>query len=160
MRSLRPLLLLVMLSLTAPALSAVDARPTTADPALEAKMMGVAAILRCLVCQNQTIAESNAPLAVDLKQQIREKLAAGMSEDQIADFMVQRYGEFVLYTPPVKSTTWLLWFGPFVLLAWGVTALFMKLRQRNRARPEPDLSQAEHERAMALLESGDRRECS
>jgi cytochrome c-type biogenesis protein CcmH len=105
--------------------------------------------LRCLVCQNQTIADSNADLAVDLRNQVREKLQQGMSERDIVAYMVQRYGDFVLYRPPVKSITWLLWFGPFLLLIGGIIFLGLKLF---RGRPPvDDLPPADMQRAADLL---------
>jgi cytochrome c-type biogenesis protein CcmH len=109
-----------------------EAPPAVADPALEARVLRISEELRCLVCQNQTIADSNAGLAVDLRNQVREMLQKGMEDRQVVDFMVQRYGDFVLYRPPVKGTTWLLWFGPFVLFVVGLAVLIAKLRKRNR----------------------------
>jgi cytochrome c-type biogenesis protein CcmH len=106
--------------------------------------------LRCLVCQNQTLADSNAPLAVDLRNQIREQLAAGKSERDVVDFMVARYGDFVLYRPPLKASTVLLWTGPFVFLIAGFWFLARVLRRRRI--PEPQLSQAERARAAKLLQ--------
>jgi cytochrome c-type biogenesis protein CcmH len=107
----------------------------TADAALDRRVERVTAELRCLVCQNQTIADSHAELALMLKRQVRDMLAHGASDQQAVDFMVQRYGDFVLYRPPVKATTWLLWFGPFALLLGGLALLFARLRARLR---EPD----------------------
>ena len=124
-----------------------------ADPALEARVQAISEELRCMVCQNQTIADSHADLAIDLKNQVREMLKQGMSDKQVIDFMVQRYGDFVLYRPPVKSTTWLLWFGPFLLFAVGLGVLFVKLRGR-RDRNEQTLSAEDHEAAVKLLNSG------
>ena len=95
--------------------------------------------LRCLVCQNQTLADSPAELAVDLRRQLREQVSAGRSDEQILDFMVQRYGDFVLYEPPFKATTVLLWVGPFVLLAAAGLVLLATLRRRRRAPDEPAL---------------------
>lgn len=106
------------------------ASPATADPALEARVLAVAAELRCLVCQNETIAASHAELAVDLRQQIRLQLLQGRTEAQILNFMVERYGDFVLYRPPLKASTVLLWLGPFVLLVLGLGALALQIRQR------------------------------
>src|SRR5438270_10954171 len=100
------------------------------DAALERRVTHLAHEMRCLVCQNQTIAESNAPLAVDLRNQIREQLAAGKSESQVVDFMVERYGDFVLYRPPFKATTILLWAGPFIFLVAGFWFLLRYLRRR------------------------------
>jgi cytochrome c-type biogenesis protein CcmH len=132
---------------------AKDAAPVAADPALEKRVMALAEELRCLVCQNQTIAESHAGLALDLKNQIREQLSAGKSERDILDYMVARYGDFVLYRPPVKASTLLLWFGPFVLLATAVGLLVMHIRRRRTLLLEqaPALSEAEHSRAQRLL---------
>ena len=123
---------------------------SSTDPALEARVMALSNELRCLVCQNQTIADSSAPLAEDLRNQVREKMRQGASDSQILDFMVERYGDFVLYRPPFKMTTFLLWFGPLLLLVAG--ALVM-LRRVLRRRPEDgvDLTAAERERAEKLL---------
>src|SRR5215467_13838206 len=98
--------------------------------------MALAEELRCLVCQNQTLAESNAPLAEDLRNQLREQMRAGKSDKQVVDFLVDRYGDFVLYRPPLKATTFLLWFGPFLLLATGFAVLLRRVRRR-RAAGEP-----------------------
>jgi len=120
------------------------------DPALDKRVTGLAHELRCLVCQNQTLAESNAPLAVDLRNQIREQLAQGASERDVIDFMVARYGDFVLYRPPLKATTLALWIGPFVLLLGGALLLWRRIVRRRV--PEPQLSDAQHARATKLLE--------
>jgi cytochrome c-type biogenesis protein CcmH len=114
---------------------APDARAAP-DPALEARVMRLAHELRCLVCQNQTIADSNAELAVDLRRLIREQLTAGRSDREVLDFMAARYGDFVLYRPPLKPTTALLWAGPAVLVAAGAVALVFTLRRRARLPPE------------------------
>ena len=124
-----------------------------ADVALEKRVTALSAELRCLVCQNQTIADSNAPLAVDLKNQVREKLASGMSERDIIDFMVARYGDFVLYRPPVKATTTLLWFGPPLLLLVGLWLFVRTVLRRRAGSTPPPLSAAEQARAHALLDS-------
>jgi len=120
------------------------------DPALDKRVAGLAHELRCLVCQNQTLADSNAPLAVDLRNQIREQLKGGASEREVIDFMVARYGDFVLYRPPFKASTLALWLGPFLLLALG--ALLLVRRLLRRRAPEPPLSEAERARAAKLLE--------
>ncbi|MES2263751.1 MAG: cytochrome c-type biogenesis protein [Pseudomonadota bacterium] len=113
------------------------------DPALEQHVTQLAEQLRCLVCQNQTIADSHAQLALDLKAQVREQLIQGRSDADVIAFMVQRYGDFVLYKPPLKTTTWLLWFGPFLLLGTGLSLLLLTLRRRASA---PDaLSDLEEE---------------
>jgi cytochrome c-type biogenesis protein CcmH len=116
---------------------------------LERRVADLAHELRCLVCQNQTLADSNAPLALDLRNQIREQLAAGKSERDVRDFMVARYGDFVLYRPPFRAATAALWLGPFILLALGAW-LFLRI-VRKRAQ-EPPLSHAERARAAKLLE--------
>jgi cytochrome c-type biogenesis protein CcmH len=116
--------------------SAKDAVPVAADPALEARVMALSSELRCLVCQNQTIADSHADLAVDLRNQIRDMLAKGQSSDQVRDYMTQRYGDFVLYKPPFKPTTALLWVGPPLLLLAALVGLFLTLRARQRARAD------------------------
>ena len=112
--------------------SANEAVPAAADPVLEARMLAITAELRCLVCQNQTIADSHADLAVDLRQQVRELLQKGMNEQQIADYMTERYGDFVLYRPPFNRATALLWIGPGVLLVAGLAVLVLVLRRRSR----------------------------
>lgn len=117
---------------------------------LDRRGAALATELRCLVCQNQTLADSNAPLAVDLRNQVREQLAAGKSESEVRDYMVARYGDFVLYKPPLKASTLLLWAGPFLLLLAGL-AIFLK-RVRRQPEEEPSLSEAERARAAKLLE--------
>ena len=120
------------------------------DPSLDRRVAELAHELRCLVCQNQTIADSNAPLAVDLRNQIREQLAAGKGERDVIDFMVARYGDFVLYRPPFKAATLALWLGPFLLLALGAWIFYRRVARRRTAGPQ--LSAAEHARAAKLLE--------
>jgi len=120
------------------------------DPAIEKRVAALAAELRCLVCQNQTLADSNAPLAVDLRNQIREQLKAGTSERDVLDFMVARYGDFVLYRPPLRAATVALWVGPFAFLLLGIWILLRRVRRRPAAAPP--LSDAERARAAKLLE--------
>jgi cytochrome c-type biogenesis protein CcmH len=134
--------LLFLLLLCAASVSAQDA-------ALEKRVAALSHELRCLVCQNQSLAESNAPLAVDLRNQVREQLKAGKSERDVLDFMVARYGDFVLYRPPFKVTTLLLWAGPFLFLLLGAWIL---LRRVSRRAPAPELSDEERARAAKLLE--------
>jgi cytochrome c-type biogenesis protein CcmH len=116
--------------------SAVEAPPAAENPEIEARTMAVASELRCLVCQNQTIADSHAGLAEDLRRQIREMLAKGKSEREILDYMTERYGDFVLYRPPFKPATALLWIGPALLMAVALTALATVLRRRQRMSAE------------------------
>lgn len=136
------------------AASAADAPSAAEDPVLEKRVVEVSEELRCLVCQNQTVADSHAELAIDLKNQVRDMLRSGKSEREIKDYMVQRYGDFVLYRPPVKSSTWVLWLGPFVLLIGALGFYFAKLKQRTRRlqSAEGQLSEEQHQRALALLE--------
>jgi len=140
-RILRTAAASLLLALSLGAARAADAPNVAADPVLEAKVMAIAAELRCLVCQNQTIADSHADLAVDLRNQVREMVKRGDSQDKIIAYMTARYGDFVLYRPPVKSTTALLWFGPAALLVVGLAVFVLVLRRRARLPPdrfEPD----------------------
>lgn len=138
-----------LMALLAMVAQAEVAKSVSGNPELEKHVMAISEELRCLVCQNQTIADSHAELAVDLRNQVREKLEQGMSDKDIIAYMVERYGDFVLYRPPVKTTTWLLWFGPFLLLIGGVIFLGMKLR---RGRPNVEaLPEAEMQRAAEML---------
>lgn len=149
-RALQALGLAAALALGASA-QAGQAQPLAQDPVLEARLQAIARELRCLVCQNDSIAASNAPLAVDLRQQIRVKLAQGDSDAQIVDFLVARYGDFVRYRPPLKASTVLLWVGPFALLFAAVFALLRHIRQRAPVA-EAALSEAESRRARELLQ--------
>lgn len=150
------------------AFAACGARPAEApevgdNPAAERRLMTLAAELRCLQCQNQTLADSEAPLAVDLRQQMRELIAQGRSDEQIKDYLAARYGDFVFYRPPLKGKTLVLWFGPGVILVAGLLGLLAALRRRNArlaaaaAAPgtAPNLSAAEAQRAHELLDAGD-----
>ena len=149
LKFISPLLLLAML---APAF-AREAAPAAADPVAEARLMALSSELRCLVCQNQTIADSNAELAVDLRNEIREKIQSGMSDAEIKEFMVTRYGDFVLYRPPVKNTTLVLWVGPFLLLAVGGGVLYFNLKRRRKNVVDPELSRDDQALAESLLQS-------
>jgi cytochrome c-type biogenesis protein CcmH len=129
-----------------------EAKPLAEDPVIEARLLAISEDLRCLVCQNESLAGSRADLANDLRREIRGMLGDGKSDKEILDFMVGRYGDFVRYRPPVKPTTWLLWAGPFLLLIGGVAALVTFLRRRTSAQPVASpLSEAEQKRAAALL---------
>src|SRR3954463_5770970 len=116
----------------APAPAASGAVPTAADPALEARMLAITGELRCLVCQNQTIADSHADLAVDLRQEVREMLRRGQTDAQVRRYMTDRYGDFILYRPPLKASTAVLWLGPALLLAIAVVALMVVIARRAR----------------------------
>ena len=123
------------------------------DAAGEERVKGLAHELRCLVCQNQTIADSNADLAIDLRTQIREQIQAGKTDQQIKDYMVARYGDFVLYRPPVQSNTMLLWIAPFLLLIGGIGFLFWQLSKRRKLITTQQFSAEENQRADALLQN-------
>ena len=134
-------------------LHAREAAPLAQDEAAEKRLNAISAELRCLVCQNESLAGSNAELAHDLRREIRGMIQAGKSDAEIMDFMVSRYGDFVLYRPPLKGTTLLLWFGPALLFAVGVGGLFMFLRRRARTIDDTPLSEAERREAEKLLHS-------
>jgi cytochrome c-type biogenesis protein CcmH len=136
-------------ALASPAYAA-DAVPTEQDRGTQSRATEIAEQLRCLVCQNQTIADSNADLAVDLRRQVREQIAAGRTDREIIDFMTARYGDFVLYRPPFRATTALLWGGPALLLAIGAFMLARLIRERRAAEPPP-LTPEERARANRLL---------
>lgn len=125
------------------------------DPVLEKQVNAISAELRCLVCQNQTIADSHAELAIDLKNQVRDMVREGQTQDEIVDYMVERYGDFVRYRPAVNATTYLLWGGPFLLLGIGVVVLFFNLRKRRRQSDDQndELSVEENARLAQLMNS-------
>lgn len=131
------------------------AAPSEQNVRIEKRMMEIAGELRCLVCQNETIAASRADLAIDLRQKISEQLIAGKSEEEIMAYMVERYGDFVRYRPPLKVTTLLLWFGPALLLFTGLIALVMNLRRRSGKVNATPLNDAETQQAEALLRKSD-----
>ena len=132
----------------APVLAQADA-PMTAP--IQARWDHIAAELRCLVCQNESLASSNAELAVDLRREVRSLIEQGQSDADIRSFLVKRYGDFVLYKPEVKPVTWLLWFGPFVLMLLAL-AVALRLMRRTPAAPAP-LTESERARARQMLES-------
>ena len=144
-------LALTAMLLFACAAAAGDAVPTVADPMTNKRAVQLGEKLRCLVCQNQSIEESNAELAVDLRRQIREMIAQGKSDANIIDFMVQRYGDFVLYQPPFNAATLLLWLGPALLFAAGLTGRFYNVRRRRAQRDEQPLTEAQQKQAELLL---------
>jgi len=122
------------------------------NPETEQRILRLSEKLRCLVCQNQSLADSPAELAVDLRRQVREQIAAGRSDQQILDFMAQRYGDFVLYDPPLKASTLLLWIGPFALLAAAGALLIVILRRRRGAPDEPALGAEDRRLVEQVLE--------
>jgi cytochrome c-type biogenesis protein CcmH len=128
-----------------------EAQDMAKDPVLEKRMVGLAEKLRCLVCQNESLAGSHAELAEDLRREVRELMQKGMSDQEIKDYLVARYGDFVLYEPPLKKFTLLLWLGPFALLLGGIGLLIFKLRGRVKVVDEPTLSLEAQARAAALL---------
>jgi cytochrome c-type biogenesis protein CcmH len=151
------LLTVLLLCLFAPLTIAKDAQPAGEDPAIEQRLAKLSHELRCLVCQNETLADSRAGLAEDLRREIREQMKAGKSDKEIVAFLTERYGQFILYRPRVTPTTYLLWFGPFVLLLAGLALLFYYIRQRRDAITEKPLSADERRRAEELL-GGPRKE--
>jgi cytochrome c-type biogenesis protein CcmH len=148
--------LLILLLCLLPTFSyAGEAKDLAADPVLEKRMIGLAENLRCLVCQNESLASSHAELAEDLRREVREQMAQGKNDQEIIDYLVARYGDFVLYKPPVKSYTVLLWFGPFALLLIAVGVLVFQLRKRRRTVQESVLTPEAQQRADSLLNEED-----
>lgn len=145
------LLALLSWSVFAPLAVAGEAQPLADDPVLERRLQVLAKELRCLVCQNESLADSQADLANDLRREVRELMRAGKSDAEIKTFLVARYGDFVLYRPPVKSTTYLLWAGPFVLLLTAAAVLIVLLRRRRQLVREPGLDTDAARRAERLL---------
>ncbi|MGA7949688.1 MAG: cytochrome c-type biogenesis protein [Thiobacillaceae bacterium] len=131
--------------------TAKEAPLASNDPALEQRMKNLSSKLRCLVCQNQTLADSNADLAVDLRNEIREKMQKGMTDAEIRTYLVDRYGDFVLYQPPFKPVTFLLWLGPFLLLALGFGILYLNLRRRQKLLAEPEQNSVDLALSRSLL---------
>jgi cytochrome c-type biogenesis protein CcmH len=131
--------------------AAEEAKPLAENQQAEARLKALALELRCLVCQNQTLADSSAPLAEDLRREVREMIAKNMTDQEIIDFLVARYGDFVLYRPPLKATTTLLWLGPFLLLVVGGITLAVALRRRAKKVNDPTLSDEDHRTVAQLL---------
>ena len=148
---MRRLALLLLALVAWGALFAKEAAPLAEDEAVERRMIAITEELRCLVCQNESLASSHAELAEDLRREVREQMKQGKSDQQIIDYLVARYGDFVLFDPPLKSYTLLLWFGPFALLLIGLTGLVIQMRKRRNKIAEPRLSAADEQRAAALL---------
>lgn len=155
MKKLLAIVLLGLLPLYAHAEVSRDMAQDLAEhpmsPAVEKRLVNLSQKLRCLVCQNESLASSHAELAEDLRRQVREMMEKGMTDQQIIDYLVARYGDFVLYDPPVKETTMLLWYGPFALLLIGAGVLYYQLRKRRRIVPEIQLTPEAQQRAAALL---------
>lgn len=147
---LRGFLLIAVLT-GATAAWAGEAKDLAEDPVVEKRMVALAENLRCLVCQNESLASSHAELAEDLRREVREQIRAGKSDKEITEYLVARYGDFVLYEPPMKSYTVLLWFGPFALLLAGVGVLFYQLRKRRQQIPDAELTAEAQRRAADLL---------
>jgi cytochrome c-type biogenesis protein CcmH len=150
---IRHALIALLIALAGVGALAGEAPPAAEDPVLEARLHRLSTELRCLVCQNETLADSRADLANDLRREIRDMMKAGKSDREITEFLVARYGDFVLYRPPLKSTTLLLWGGPFALLALGIAVWFILLKRRARRVAEAPLTAEEQRLAAALLDS-------
>ncbi|BCB27079.1 cytochrome c biogenesis protein [Sulfurimicrobium lacus] len=145
-------LLTILLALLLPlSVMAGEAKPVAEDPVLEQRMIALSEDLRCLVCQNESLAGSRADLAQDLRQEIREQMRAGKSDKEVITYLTQRYGDFVLYKPPLKPLTWLLWFGPFALLIGAAGGFYAYLKRRTSRLADESLSEEEKKRVAALL---------
>ena len=158
--SVRLLLAAALLALVPFSALAKTAMPLAADPVLEQRLMTLATGLRCLVCQNQSLAESNAELAADLRNEIREQMRRGASDQDVIDYLVARYGDFVLYRPPLKASTLLLWSGPAILLLLGIGLLMRTLLRRRAQITRTPLSAAARARAQELLGTNNAEETS
>lgn len=132
-----------------------EATPLAEDPVVEQRLIIIAEELRCLVCQNESLAGSRADLAMDLRREVRTLIKAGKSDAEIKDFLVSRYGDFVLYRPPVKPTTWLLWFGPLLLLIGAIWLLISIIKRTQAQKNAPVLDAAQRAKAQALLQETD-----
>lgn len=141
---------LLTLSLAAPA-AAKEAAPLAEDPVVEQRLNHIATELRCLVCQNESLAGSQADLAKDLRREVRGLIKDGKSDQEVKDFLVSRYGDFVLYRPQIKPSTYFLWAGPFILLIVAIALLMNFLRKRNQQIKDVPLSDEERQRAEKLL---------
>lgn len=147
----------VLLLVACTSVLAKDAVLLAEDPVVEQRLIAISEELRCLVCQNESLAGSRADLAMDLRRELRNLIKQGKTDAEIREFMVSRYGDFVLYRPPVKPSTWLLWLGPFGLMLAGLVALFVYLRRRNsEVAASTGLTEEESKRAEALLQEGEK----
>lgn len=151
---MKRLFALLLLALAVGSLGARETVPLAQDAAVEQRLIAIAEEMRCLVCQNESLAASRSELAQDLRRELRAQIVQGRSDAEIRAFMVSRYGDFVLYRPPVKPTTWLLWFGPFVMMMVAVIVLLVYLRRRSRVVQPGQLTDDESGRAEALLKEG------
>ena len=152
------LVALLVFAFISPVVRADQAQPLGEDPEIEKRLAKLSQELRCLVCQNETLADSRADLAEDLRREIRLQMKAGKSDKEIIDFLTQRYGEFVLYKPVVAPKTYLLWFGPFVLLIAGLTLLFRYVKTRREMIADVPLTDDEKSRVAELLGSKSEKE--
>jgi cytochrome c-type biogenesis protein CcmH len=147
-------LLLLALFLATP-LWAAEAVPVGEDPAIEQRMVNLAKDLRCLVCQNETLAGSHAELAEDLRKDIRQQMKLGKNDKEVVQYLTDRYGDFVLYKPPFRSYTLLLWFGPFIFLLGGASIWYFTLKKRRDIKPADQVSEASLKQAADLLDNND-----
>ena len=159
MKKLTAILLGLCLVGATSAWAAIDLTDFGGNTELEKRYQTLVTELRCLVCQNQTIADSNADLAKDLRREVHNMLVEGKTDDEIKDFMLERYGDFVLYNPPVKTTTVPLWIGPFVLLAIGIVVVAVMVHRRSR-QAQPTMNSVDAERARKLLDEANREQQS
>lgn len=155
---MKQIFLAILIALSVSSVFARDAVPLADDPVTEQRLISISEEMRCLVCQNESLAGSRSDLANDLRREIRTLISEGKTDDQIRSFMVERYGDFVLYRPPVKPVTWLLWVGPFVILGIGIAGLLMYLRRRNNSVPNVVLTDADNQKIDALLNAADKKE--
>ena len=151
---MKRLLVSILILFACGTLWAKEATPLADDEVVEKRLIIISEEMRCLVCQNESLAGSRADLAQDLRRELRALIKEGKTDAEVKEFMVSRYGDFVLYRPPMKPTTWLLWLGPFVLMVAGVAALIAYLRRRGREMKDVPLSEEENKRAEALLKEG------
>ena len=155
---MRNIFLIIACVLSLSSAFANEAAPLADDPVTEQRLISISEEMRCLVCQNESLAGSRSDLANDLRREIRILIKEGKSDDQIRSFMVDRYGDFVLYRPPVKPVTWLLWIGPFVILGIGIAGLLMYLRRRNSSIPTVTLTDSDNQKIDAMLNAADNKE--
>ena len=155
---MRNIFLIIACVLSLSSAFANEAAPLADDPVTEQRLISISEEMRCLVCQNESLAGSRSDLANDLRREIRILIKEGKSDDQIRSFMVERYGDFVLYRPPVKPVTWLLWIGPFVILGIGIAGLLMYLRRRNSSIPAVTLTDSDNQKIDAMLNAADNKE--